>query len=606
MQQDRFPYEEFRPGQKTVARLVEDTARKGSVLVVEAPTGFGKTAATIYGLVRAGVPRILYVVRTRNEIMPVVRELARFGVEYVFLYSARHMCPIARKPGQDFWENCRLLRLKGMCSYYSAVDSIDSATVLSIVREAGENSYEAVRLLARSGFCPFFALRKAVARARFIVATYPYLFDEEIFTQVFEPLGYEDFAIVVDEAHSLGEPGYIGQKTISIETIRASTREIEEYYGRESAAYNSLERLLELLEKLPPTGSRLRRLEKSVLLEIMGDPGEWKDIASEIRLAKTERALEEALHASIRVNLYALASFYEHVSRNGIGVYYSREKDRITLYGLMLDPCDIIGKPLNKARSVILQSGTMPPLDYMKKALCLQREAREYRVHAAAESTGRGGKSTGKRYYSIVASFLTSKYEYRSSEIYQLYAEAIRVVYEEVERSVLAVYPSYDFMRSVAEYLDIEFLYEEPATRADDILEVLRENPHTVVNAVAGGKLVEGIEFLDREGRSLIGAVFLAGVPYPQPDDYLLDYIEKVTGSNDSFRAMSVMAAIRARQALGRAIRGADDKAIYVLGDRRFLSRHMRMLLEIDYDYLSRSLESLRRAVAMAKKKMGC
>jgi len=104
---------------------------RGELLVVNAPTGFGKTAAVIYGLLKANAEKVLYVVRTVNEIDPVVRELKNFGVKFTFLFSARRTCPMMKgEKGEDlspeeFCENCRLLRLRGFCNYYSNLENVD-------------------------------------------------------------------------------------------------------------------------------------------------------------------------------------------------------------------------------------------------------------------------------------------------------------------------------------------------------------------------------------------------------------------------------------------------------------------------------------------------
>ncbi|MEM2406805.1 MAG: hypothetical protein QXM26_05020, partial [Sulfolobales archaeon] len=65
----RFPYANLRKGQLEVANFIR--SRLGGYLAVKAPTGYGKTVVALVGHVGSG--RVLYVVRTRNEIAPVVR-----------------------------------------------------------------------------------------------------------------------------------------------------------------------------------------------------------------------------------------------------------------------------------------------------------------------------------------------------------------------------------------------------------------------------------------------------------------------------------------------------------------------------------------------------
>ena len=49
----RFPHEEFRTGQRDLAKAVFNAARLGRSLLVQAPTGIGKTVATLFPMLKA-------------------------------------------------------------------------------------------------------------------------------------------------------------------------------------------------------------------------------------------------------------------------------------------------------------------------------------------------------------------------------------------------------------------------------------------------------------------------------------------------------------------------------------------------------------------------
>jgi DNA excision repair protein ERCC-2 len=117
----RFPYKEYRKGQEEVASHVKEAVENNEILLLEAPTGFGKTAAVIDGLERGGAEKVLWVVRTVNQVDPVIRELRRFGLRHTYVFSARRTCPLTMGkdvPVEDFWMNCRYLRSQGRCSFY--------------------------------------------------------------------------------------------------------------------------------------------------------------------------------------------------------------------------------------------------------------------------------------------------------------------------------------------------------------------------------------------------------------------------------------------------------------------------------------------------------
>ncbi len=611
----KFPYESFRPGQREVAENVARTVKEGAVLLLQAPTGFGKTAAVIYGLLQAGVERVLYVVRTRNEIQPVVRELKRFGVRFTFLYSARRMCPLFRSRGGDeeesspsveeFWENCRAARLRGVCQYYANLESVSVSSVRSIVDEAEADPYLTVALLTSYKLCPFFALKMLIDDSVFIVATYPYLFNPDIFTSIFEPKEYSDFVIVVDEAHSLMEAHTMVERRLSIADLEKAMREVREKYGEGSEEYRRLERLRSIL-KAP--GKGMKRIDAKRVLDALGDPEEWDSIANEIRVERLMEALESG--SSVKVYTARIALIAEAAAA-GYRAYIDSSSGRPVLRLLPVDPCRVTEQPLNSSKAAILMSGTMPPSSYVRDVLCVHKQIRVYDVelfHPAVKASYASARRV------IVAAEPTSKYVERGERMYNLYAlyiaEALSLT---GGRAALLVFPSYEFMSHIVsrlpENIRKEMIVEEQATTITEVQEAIRNGDARIVAAVAGGKLVEGVEYVDSEGRSLLGLVFVAGVPYPQPDPIFEDYVstlaERVGEEQARDYAFNVSAAIRVRQAIGRAQRRPGDRVVVVLADRRFLYRRIKELLKLKYDRIVFSVDGLRKALKTALEELG-
>ncbi|AEM38649.1 helicase c2 [Pyrolobus fumarii 1A] len=615
----RFPYDRFRRGQREVAEVVKRVVERGEVLLLRAPTGFGKTAAVIYGLLLAGVERVLYLVRTRNEIEPVLRELSRFGVDYVFLYSARRMCPLLRgergeaPPPDEFWENCRLARLKGVCPYYENLVQMGDVKgpVINAVRRVAPSPYAAVRELEKLGLCPFFALKMLVDDVKFIVATYPYVFKRDIFESVFEPHEYSDYVIVVDEAHALMDVSSILEERLRRRDVEAFAAEVERYapdseWGRTVAA-----RLRSILAKLkPPPEGRLRRINKTIVLRAVEDPGALADLAAEIRLEKFREALGGGASSAARIRVAAtrVAVFASLVSLEGVEVFVTRGKSgEAELVALPVDHCVVTREPLMNAKAVILMSGTLPPERFIRDVLCVERRS------VSIDTELLYGSNISGKYYTIVTLELTSRYGERSGEMYNMYASYVKTLAEELRGAILVVYPSYEFMKEIVSRLssNVVMVSEERDTNIDalrkEVEKLLEKHRVVVVNAVAGGKLVEGVE-LTRDGRSLISAVMLAGVPYPQPDDYTKAVIEKLAEKvgpvQASYYVYTVTAYVKARQALGRAIRSDEDRAIYILGDRRYLNPRIRELLRLKYHRVVKSIEELREALRVAVRRL--
>ncbi|MEM0497766.1 MAG: helicase C-terminal domain-containing protein, partial [Acidilobaceae archaeon] len=59
---------------------------------------------------------------------------------------------------------------------------------------------------------------------------------------------------------------------------------------------------------------------------------------------------------------------------------------------------------------------------------------------------------------------------------------------------------------------------------------------------------------------------------------------------------------IRVKQALGRAIRSPEDKAVYILLDYRYLRRDIKELLQLEYNDVVTSIVDFRRKLATLRK----
>src|ERR1700683_317598 len=97
--EDVFPYLSFRTGQLELARSVYQACKGGDRLVVEAMSGFGKTAPVLTGSVLAAQEdggRIVYACRTKRQVSRVMEEIARIqkriSLQSVYLLSKNDYC----------------------------------------------------------------------------------------------------------------------------------------------------------------------------------------------------------------------------------------------------------------------------------------------------------------------------------------------------------------------------------------------------------------------------------------------------------------------------------------------------------------------------------
>jgi Rad3-related DNA helicase len=210
----------------------------------------------------------------------------------------------------------------------------------------------------------------------------------------------------------------------------------------------------------------------------------------------------------------------------------------------------------------ILMSGTMPSREYIEKVWGL-RITRYFDLSNEVR--------IGHRDVKIITS-VTSEFKKRGEEMFMKYAREIEnIVMNNGDGVYLVVYPNYNMMISIANYLThmlVKQVREGEVKHLPKLLELALTNKKLVVHAVSGGRFTEGIE-LTKDGKSLINHVIIAGVLYPNiSDDYVKDRIR--SSGMKEYPWLKEQAKIATLQAVGRAIRYLNDYVTVWLLDYRY------------------------------------
>jgi DNA excision repair protein ERCC-2 len=537
---DLFPYAAFRPFQKEVYEAVYNGLREGKTVLINAPTGLGKTAAVLTAAVRylleTDTP-IHYVVRTRTELEPPVRELSKIlarGVylDYVVIKSRQDMCcyPQLKKLNYpEFLAECNLLKRMGRCVYYPPKEV--EAPLKSV------STY--VKYLCASQSCPYEYAKRKMKDAKLVISTYYYIFGRE-------RADIRGRVVIVDEAHSLFDAVvHIHNIALSEADLRAAYREAKKYGFLEEAG--KLYRLLTFIKR------------SSGPVDIGDVLGLVSDVDLDTAIWEiTKRKTEE------RVNPYTpllLVKELREALRERLR-YYGEVKDESSTKTLVLyplDPATLIRESLRGAKSVVYISGTLP-------------------ISLFAESLGVSDYVKldisfsdfipRQNYVSIVDVGVTTKFEERNEEMYLRIAQRLATAINLSPGGVLAMFPSYDVMRGVRKYLKISIphWYEGSQEVEWDTAEKF------FIGAVARGRYVEGVEYV-RDGKNLLTFVVVVGVPYPEPSPYLDRRVEmlKPRLREKAWNAVYLYhAVVSVRQAVGRLFRSPQDRGVVAFLDRRY------------------------------------
>lgn len=180
---------------------------------------------------------------------------------------------------------------------------------------------------------------------------------------------------------------------------------------------------------------------------------------------------------------------------------------------------------------------------------------------------------------------LNTRYQARADSLIPA-AQALAALYLSQPGKVMAYFPSFAYLRQVAEALmaeapEIPLILQEPGMGEEDRLAFLnrftRDDEPLLGLCVLGGLFAEGV---DLPGRQLIAAA-IVGVGLPQVNAERALYQARMAAAHgDGFGfAYRYPGMQKVAQAAGRLIRSETDRGVLLLLDDRFTQRAYHQLL---------------------------
>ncbi len=586
---------------------LNELMRGGRVNALSMPTGSGKTLTALLYALRLGVDKIIFLTRTINEERAPWKEwrgLVRDGVaegDVVTLHGKAHFCPkeLLDDDGDPIME-CFKCKLKAS-NFVDNIDGMDKLEYLKgkildvmfsidpTVPNISEAYAEAMGLPGYACVYPYTI--KAVHDARLIVAPYPYLLLPHVSNAVINNVSDAgSILVIIDEAHNLDGLTDLMSIRVSRERLIETADAIkalchwvycpalkinhEEIIDALHAIADDLGTMLDYWAGGLEVGLTMHVNDKETVRMILRSAFDilhpLGDAEVRLKIEELENNNIRKLYNKIYKTITAISSILNYIDNptEGWGIYIYREKTRL---GIMLRP--ILAKEVYKRiledlynlnAMFLLMSGTLPSPEYIE-------HVQGFKVDKVVVKNPRLGAIKVK-----IDGSLTSKFEKRNKEMYEKYGKRISKIVKKAKPSViLVVYPSYDFMKNVLPYLNVENaeVFNEDETRElntiiNSALKAVKEGRKVVLNAVAGGRFTEGIEVKDGDN-SLIKYIIIAGVPYPNPNDAVFQDMAKASGLEPRV-LMREIGRIRTLQAIGRGVRGLKDNVTVWLLDKRF------------------------------------
>ena len=591
-----FPFS-YREGQKELATYVYRSIVHKRKLFIEAPTGVGKTLSTVFPAVKAigegKAERIFYltaktITRTvADNTFQLLRE-RQLRFKTVILTAKEKIC---------FMEETECN--PGACPYADGhYDRINDAIYDLLLHEDHYNREKVEEYARKYKVCPFEMSLDMSLFSDGIICDYNYVFDPHVYLKRFFAEGVQgQYIFLIDEAHNLVDRGReMYSASLVKEDFLALKKIVREYDGKMEHQLDKCSR-----ELLP-----LKRECEDC--RIVGSIEPFVQAVE--RLYETmEKYLEEHDESPVREDVldffFEISHFlliYDGLDENYV-IYTELEEDDSFMVKLFcVNPSVNLKECMQRARSTVLFSATLLPIQYYKSLLGGEKE--DFEVYA---------KSTfnPKKKALYIGSDVTSKYSRRSPKEYYNIAYYLREITRMRYGNYLIFFPSHSFLQSVFEVYEENFLdpeTEECIIQEDIMSEEDREQflsrfegnrnceledmIHMDIEVeeeksllgfcVMGGIFSEGI---DLKNDSLIGAVIVGtGLPQVCNEREILKSYFDAAGKNGFDYAYRYPGMNKVLQAAGRVIRTSEDVGIVALLDDRFLNGAYQQLFPREWE----------------------
>lgn len=605
-----FPFE-YREGQRDLVKYVYQTIYHERKLFAVAPTGVGKTISTIFPSIQAmgkGMGDKLFYLTAKTITRTVADDtfelLRKQGLQWksVILTAKDKICPMEES-------ECNPVA----CPYAKGhFDRVNDAIYELLTTEDRYTREKIEEYAMKHEVCPFEMGLDMSLFADGIVCDYNYVFDPHAYLRRFFADGVEgNYLFLIDEAHNLLDRGRdMYSAVLCKEDFLELKRKVKDYDAK-------MEKQLEKCNK--EMLALKRECESFKVVELIAPL-----VMAANRLYTTmEEFLQDREESAIRPDVldfyFKLSHFldiYERVDENYVTYTELLQNGNFILKLFCVNPGVNLKECMGKARSTILFSATLLPIQYYKGLLGGEQTDYEVYIQSMFNPDKRG---------LFIGNDVTSKYTRRSQDEYKKIAGYIHEIVKSRHGNYMIFFPSHMFLRNVYDAYEMyylndaeeecilqtdgmnerareEFLNRFSGNESCDIQEMIQmdiemeEEKSLLGFCVMGGIFSEGIDLTEDK---LIG-VMIVGTGLPQvcnEREVVKNYFDEM-GENGFDYAYKFPGMNKVLQAAGRVIRTVNDIGIVTLLDERFLTSSYQRIFPREWqEYQIVNQESIAKRV---------
>lgn len=557
----QFPFENFRDGQRTMAKYVYAAMAKQSRTLIEAPTGIGKTAASLFGAMKAlgegKITSVFYLTarttgrRSAENALDLMRKNG-LKARSTTLTAKEKIC-LRGKP------DCGICPY-GMGYYDRRREALKRAMRIEVFdREAIEALAQAFEL------CPFELSLDLTDISDVIICDYNYVFDPRVrLKRHFDRKSRA--GLLIDEAHNLPERAReMYSAVLSGERVAGLMRRNQEAFGEDDPLHGVLAALLQTLTIADAEYEARRDVPEEMIRAAEG----FAELAEKLRIGDEELVL-----------LAQEAAWFARVGKR-----FDEDSYRLLIRpdGAYIEaklwcfaPEKHLEKLFSRVGGAALFSATLTPIDFYASLLAVPDRQAWLKLESPFPQEN------------LFAARIPISVKFRDREdSMEQVVRVIRAMAQAHTGNYMACFPSHQYLMQAYRYYRIRFpedsVFCQEAKMSEkrrmEFISAFRPSPEksTIGFVVLGGVFSEGVDLPDD---LLSGAAIVStGIPMVNPEAEMLRevYDDGMDGGYDA--AYTYPGFRRVLQAAGRVIRTETDRGVVLLLDARYGSEKYLSLM---------------------------
>ena len=568
----KFPHADFRSGQRTLAETVYKAVSTGRCLMAQAPTGIGKTIATVFPMLKATptqkLDKVFFLTAKtpgRKLALDALSVIGRSAPEL----TLRVLELVARDKACEHptlacnGDSCPLAK-----GFYDRLPAARSAALINPwLDQAGLRGVALAHQV-----CPYYLTQEMARWADVVIADYNYYFDLSGMLFGLAQFNQWRVAVLVDEAHNM------------VERARQMYSASLDQHSMNQVRHSAPEPLKKALQRLNRDWNALHKAQVAPYQAYPGTPtrflnslslcvtafGDYFNDHPHAANGELQGFYFEAIQFARIAELFD-AHYLFDISKRDLGS--KGALSRLTLRNVV--PAGFVRPRLTAARSTVLFSATLNPRHFYRDLLGLPDTTAWIDVESPFQRS---------QLDVHIVSRISTRFAHRQASLAPI-VELMGEQFRARPGNYLAFFSSFDYLQQVAQLMaathpDLPMWQQSRGMAESDrqmFLERFTPDSRGIGFAVLGGAFGEGI---DLPGARLIGA-FIAtlGLAQINPvNEQLKQRMSLLFGEGYDYTYL-YPGMQKVVQAAGRVIRGQNDRGVVMLIDDRFAERKIQALL---------------------------